>query len=524
MAEIVTIAGSAHRRRRLLRTVGPSRTIARIRLAIAGAAFISFTWAAAPGAHACCARSDGATTPASAARAPVAAAAPADELGEKRAAGKGLLIKGLLELATWSGENELYLERDNFYHQVIELDADNLEARKGLRFARNPDGSWKEPAPREAKNHNEAALAKLPRKRAELLAPYCDVLLDFVEQSHPDAATTKLVMDEINRIDPENVRLHRKRGDAEVAGKWTTPETLVGKQRRADIKASLKRGQDAAAKVTAEAEASSPGVARKWRAALLTPNVHVIGDITEPECQKIARQCEVAVALMRELLGWTATTPRRFTIYVFASEEDKNAYVSKLADVSVEDHALLLSKANVGLPDGDRAYLSDGDPAKRLDAAVRYMFAFLLSQAYGLNDKQAWLSEGLGLYLTHEVCGTHFTWLVLGTMGKDQAALRAKLLAPGANWMDEAAKVLEADKAPRLDAIVALNVRSMRMEEMLCAYALTGLLIEGHPAELPEIMKRVGKGDATALVLKTTIGISMDDLQVRLTHWLKERR
>ena len=122
------------------------------------------------------------------------------------------------------------------------------------------------------------------------------------------------------------------------------------------------------------------------------------------------------------------------------------------------------------------------------------------------------------------MCGTQYTWLVLGTMGKDQAPLRSKLLAPGANWMDEALKVLEAPKPPQLDAIVSLNVRSMRMEEMLCAYALAAMLVEGHPGELPEILKRVGKGDASALVLKTAIGLSMDDLQVRVTRWLRERK
>jgi hypothetical protein len=455
-----------------------------------------------------------------------AAVAPAarDALADKRAEGKGLLIKGWLELATWCGDNELYLERDNSWRQVIELDADNLEARKGLRYARNPDGSWKEPAPREAKNRNDAALTKLSRKRAEFMAPYCDVLLDFLEQSKAEVATTKAVMEEIARIDPDNIRLHKKRGDSEVAGKWSTPETLVGKQRRADIKAAVKRSQDAGAAVAAEAQKASPGAARKWKSAVLAPDVHVIGDVAEPECLKIARQCETAVALMRELFGWSAPSPKRYTIYIFASEEEKDSYVSKLADVTVEDRALLLSKPNVGVAGADAVYLSDADPAKRLDAAVRYMFAFLLSQAYGLDDKQAWLSEGLGLYLTHEVCGTQYTWLVLGTMGKDQAPLRSKLLAPGANWMDEALKVLEAPKPPQLDAIVSLNVRSMRMEEMLCAYALAAMLVEGHPGELPEILKRVGKGDASALVLKTAIGLSMDDLQVRVTRWLRERK
>src|SRR5262249_55224871 len=141
---------------------------------------------------------------------------------------RDLFIRGLLDLAAWCTENELYLERDNLYRQVIEMESDNLDARKGLRYARNPDGSWKEPAPRAAKNHNDHALTQLSAKRGECLRPYCDALLEGIENAEPDLK--KRVIDDVMSIDPDSPRLHRLFGDVEIGGKWMTPESAAGKE------------------------------------------------------------------------------------------------------------------------------------------------------------------------------------------------------------------------------------------------------------------------------------------------------
>src|SRR4051812_21991868 len=108
--------------------------------------------------------------PASDRPAPAASAAYSEEMQRVRAAARAVLVKGLLDLAAWCNSKELYLERDHVYARVIELESDNLDARKGLRYARNPDGSWKDPAPREMKNRNPKALEELPAKRAESVA------------------------------------------------------------------------------------------------------------------------------------------------------------------------------------------------------------------------------------------------------------------------------------------------------------------------------------------------------------------
>src|ERR1700733_9601268 len=56
------------------------------------------------------------------------------------------LVKGMIHLAEWCNEKELFLERDRVYRAVVEIDPNNADARKGLRYSRKSDGSWQEPA------------------------------------------------------------------------------------------------------------------------------------------------------------------------------------------------------------------------------------------------------------------------------------------------------------------------------------------------------------------------------------------
>ena len=447
-----------------------------------------------------------------------------DELELQRVANRDLFIKGLIDLAVWCTDNELYLERDNLYHRVIEMDPDNLDARKGLRYARNPDGSWKDPAPRVAKNRNERALAQLSARRGESMRPYCDALLEFLDRTHADAALRKTVIDEVLSIDPDNTRLHQLFKDVQVEGKWMTLETACGLKERAAIKALIKASQAAVAPaMPATNTLGLKGTDRKWKCALQTANVRVLGNVSEQECRQIAQMCEVAAAVVKGLLACPVESENQYTVYVFTSQEDKDAFVAKLTDITVEGRALMLSRANVGVEDTDDVLLSDTHSANRLDGAVRHVLARLLNRALGVSEKQGWLGDGLGSYLTHELCGTRSTWFILGALGGDLVPWTAKLLTANADWLDEALKTLQGETPVRLETVVTLNLRSMRIEDMLCGHALAAYVIEGHPSELSPLLKQIAAGEPSPAVLKAVLGSSMDELQTRLRRWMRER-
>jgi len=451
--------------------------------------------------------------------------AAGDGLEDAHRAARGLFVQGLLDLAGWCSENELYLERDNLYRQVIALDPDNLDARKGLRFARNPDGSWKEPAPRAASNRNDHALARLPAQRGIAMRPYCDALLAYVERTHADAALKQRVIDEVSSLDPDSKKLHVAFGDVEVDGKWMTPESAAGGKRRAEIAALVAASRSAVAAPRPASDTSGPrGPSRKWKVALETPHVRVLGDLPEPECVALASTAELASAVVHGILDCPIDFAGKYTIYAFANEEDKDAFVAKLAEFTLEGRALMLSRPIVGLDGTDDLLLGGADAHKRLDGAARYMIARVLHRAFGLAEREAWLADGFGSYVTRAIVGTRSTWFILGSAAKDQAAFAAKLGLPTANWLAEAAKLFQGDKPVRLESVVVLDVRSMRVEDMVCGHALAAFLIEGHAGELAPLMKAIGAGGLSPEILQKTFGWTMDEMRTRLLRWLREQR
>ena len=449
-----------------------------------------------------------------------------DEFQRQRGAARTSLIKGLLDLASWCNAKELYLERDHIYTQIIELDSDNLEARKGLRYARNPDGTWKDPAPREMKNRNPKALEELPAKRAASIAPYRDRLLDLLASTHADAAQRKSAFDEILALDPDDARVHTELGEVKVDGKWMMPETATGKTRRAELKTLVKKSLDDAPAAQSDATvADDAKLGGTWPNMVRAGAVRVLGTVSLEECQHIAHVCAAERALLDGLLGCTSAYPENYTLYVFGSPQEKNALIEKLPNLKPDVRAYMASITSVGLVSTDNVLVGDTDPAKRLDGAVRHTLIHLLRNAYGIDDRHGWVWEGLGIYLTRELVGTRYTWFVSVLPDPNQDAQRVGLLMPASNWMNEALKLLDGPKPPSLAFVGGRALSEMHVEDMLCAYALAAYFVEGRPQEFPELLHQIGSGDATtAEAVHDLLKLSMDDLQMRVTRWLKERR
>ena len=436
------------------------------------------------------------------------------------------LIKRLEALAEWCNSEELFEERDRVWRSILTLDTNDVAARKGLRYARNPDGSWKEPAPREAKNMNKKALeVELPGKRSDAIAAYRDALLDALERTPPDPALRKATFAEILAVDPDDARVHKLLDEVKVDGKWMMPESAAGKKRRGELKAFVKSSLDGASATEAEAPTDAEkALADKWTGAVRAGGVRVLGTVPEAECQKIARTCAAIGPLLHSLFDCKVEYPADYTLYVFASPQQKSEVVDKLPNQSDTSRAFMRSMASVGVSGSENVIIGDIDAPKRLDGAVRHTLIHLLRTAYGIDVQHGWVWEGLGLYLTRELVGTRLTWFVLASPGADQDKMRGNLLTPSSNWMNEALKLLDGQKPPDLSFVVAREVTQMHIEDMLCAYALAAYFLEGHPQEMDALLRLIGSGDATASAVQGLFGTSMEGTQARLARWLRERK
>ena len=455
--------------------------------------------------------------------------AAADEVGgggagPERAAARKDLVERLMKLAAWCNAKELFLERDRVYGQVIAIEPDHLEARKGLRYGRNTDGSWKEPAPREMKNRNEKALLELPAKRAEAVAPFRDRMLALLGENGADPALRAQVLDEILAVDPDDAKVRGLLGQAKLDdGTWAMAETASGKRRRGEIRDSIQAALAGAPPADgAEPSDVERGLVDAWTTTLATPSVRVLATVDAAEALKIAAACEASLTAVEIALGVEARMPAGYTVYAL-QPTDKDAFLERLG-LSSADRARLAGMPSSGIPGQERVFVSDPDPAKRLDAAVRDAMTRLLSQAFRVTSKQGWVWEGFGLYLTREVCGTRYTWYILASPGADQDSLRGTLLSPTSNWMNEALQLFDGAEPPDLGATLAKDLSEMRIEDMIVSYALAAYLAEGRPQDTSRLLTRIGSGATPEAAIREVLQLSIPELQDRLTRWLKERR
>ncbi len=461
--------------------------------------------------------------PALAPRAP----ASIETLDEFRSAARTALVGRLLSLAKWCNENELFEDRDRAWRSVIVVEPDNLEARKGLRFARNADGSWKEPAPRPAKNRNPAALEKLPAKRVEAIGPFSDALLERLQKEEVAPEVRKSVLGEIIAIDPDDEKVHGMLGEARLDGGWVLLETATGKTRRAAIRAVVQAAKDAPAGLdpvspTAEEKQLFEG----WKCGSKSSAVRVLGTGDASQCESLASACKIAGAVFESALSSPPSWADEFTLYIVAGPGEKDAFVAHLPGAQDAQRESLKRTIGGGVPGTWNVVLFEPDLKKRVDCGVRHALAHLLRRSWNIDTRNAWIFEGLGLYLTREICGSRLTWFCSGSgvTGEGKNSPRGRLMVADSNWMNEALKLLTRDPPPDLAAVLGRDIATMGVEDVLVSYALAAYLVEGRPETTPALLKQIGADTASAEALHAVLGLTVPELQERLVRWLKERK
>lgn len=462
------------------------------------------------------------------AHAPAIGSSPAaDGFEEIHAAARTALVGRLLVLAQWCHDNELFEDRDRAWRAVIEIDTDNLEARKGLRYARNADGSWKEPAPRPAKNRNPAALDKLSAKRAEAIGPFRDAMLAEIEKDKVSLEVRKGVFNEILTIDPDDEAVHHLMGESRGEAGWVLNETATGKTRRGALKAAI----EAAKATTPKSNPATPtdddkALFSTWNCGAEIENVRVLATGDATQCEKISKGCVVTAAAYEAVFGTPPSYSPGFTIYVVAKPGEKEAFIGKIPGIDDAQRAVLKRTIGGGIPGTWKIAVFEPEPSRMLDCSVRHALAHLLYRGFKIGTNNAWAFEGVGLYLTREICGTRLTWFASGkgVAGEGKNSPRGKLMAASSNWMNEALQTLSKDPAPDLAKVLDVDLPNMSVDDMLISYALAAYLVEGRPQETPAVLKAIGEGSKSAEALHAALGLTVPELQQRLAQWLKERK
>lgn len=439
-----------------------------------------------------------------------------------RATEKAALVKRLLELARWCHDSQLFQERDRVWRQVLELEPDEMEARKGLRFGRNPDGTWKEPAPRPAQNLNKKALADFPARRAAAITPYRDALLAALDRAPAANRPSERVYQDLLALDPEDVVVRARRGEVADGKTWVLAETVTARARRTELRAlvqeSLARPLELAA---AAPDAAESAWADAWSCGTRAPHVRVLGTGGASDCAAVATKLEATVHVFAALFSVPETTPPAFTFYLVPGPA-RGEFLARHPAFDDELRAAFAKTPGAGLPGSTNTVLFELETRRRDDCAVRNALWQLLRLHFGVERVHGWAFEGLGLYLTRELVGSRLTWSILAN--KDAEALRAGLLEPDANWMNEGLKLLRAPEAPPLAAVLDEPVTTLSVADLVVGYVFAAYLVEGRPNEAAPFLARTGAGKKADETAREALGTSMEELKPRLVRWLEERR
>ncbi|MBK7643301.1 MAG: hypothetical protein IPJ19_09650 [Planctomycetes bacterium] len=448
---------------------------------------------------------------------------PAPLLQDEAAKLREELIAQLNGLAAWCNEAQLFQSRDSTWRSVLSLEPENAEARKGLRYSRDGQGNWKEPAPREVKDRNPSALPEFGKKRSEIVSAYRDAQLARLEKDKADPKQRDAVLDEVLLVDPDDALVHGLRGEARSGDKWVLAETAAAEKRRAELHGIAQKGRKdvpEAAKVppTPEDLAHLPA----WKTSVSSDGMHLLVQTSDKEAREMAELVHAACALAEGLCGKPMPPTDGFTVYVMTDPGEREKMLASLTDANDALKKSWKDAAGFGLPNSASVVLWDKDPKRRMDCFSRHAAASILLKGCHISSAQGWIFEGLGLYFSNELVGSRLTWFVSAQPGEHKT-LRGRLFAPKTDWYAEALKVLKSPEAPKFAEMLGKDLSVITLEEMLVSYVFAAYLAEGQPSQLPEILTRVGAGESSVAVLEAVLARPLAQTQEHLVRWLEER-
>ncbi len=459
-----------------------------------------------------------------------AAGCEESDLIKDRAVVRAKLEAQLMELVEDCSKKKLFATRTALYELVLEFDPENVEAKKGLGYKKQKDGSWTLKPRRMAPKDKSASLAEeIEAQKKEALTVYAEHLLAVLKsyESVASKENRELLMSDVLAVDPNNAVVREARGETLLEEDWVLKETAIAKQRRAELKDFVRAAFASLPPLAAvEPTPREAAFGLPWSVVISTPVGRTLGTASKAEIEKLSQAMWVTRSYFNDTLGARGTLPKELTVYSFGAPADGLVFVDKHPDVDEDYRAFLKTLEGSGIQGtGDFAQWAPNEQ-RRLDGLVRQAVAWLFAGAYEIFPKHGWVFEGFGLYLTREIAGTRLTWFVGPSSTLDaqsEQELRDRLMEPTTNWMNEAFLILQAPGRPNLKKLLEKGVNELTPEDLLYSYVLAAYLIEAEAPHVPELLRTIGKGKSSVLAIQAELKTQIPELEDRILRWLSER-
>jgi hypothetical protein len=445
----------------------------------------------------------------------------------QRAAARSELVKELEGFAAWCQEKSLFLSKQRACEILLELDPDHAEARKSLGHARAKDGTWKAPEkPKAFRDFDKQALAEVPGRWRAATEGYVTSMVGLLEAGALSAGEREVAAREALRVDPDNERVHVLAGEVKDDGGWVLRETQRARARRAELRDAVRAAlEDAPTVAPAELDESERKIPLKL-AAYAAPGLRVVGTTGEHELRLAAQAVLALESFLQFVFESTHALPEDCTVFLLASPAELPVFVANHPAVPADERARYEHLEGSGIQGTDAFAFWTGDTQRRIDGIVRLVLGFWLSGAYEIDVRHGWVYEGFGLFLTRALVRSRMTWLAPPSKAegaKADMALRQRLLAPEANWMDEGLRLLVEKRQPPLEGLFRKDAGQLSTEDVLYSYVLATYLLEARPEVAGKVLARLGAGYPGISALREALELDPATFERHLQRWLKER-
>lgn len=460
--------------------------------------------------------------------------ARADYLEAARREALEQAVEDLLAHAKWCTKNKLYRSRDITYRLIIQLDPDQKKARRKLRYVRHSGGTWKRTRPLPDTYDRKLDLhPERDERRRGIGKRYADTVMPILEGGGTTGSlkTRASVLTELFLIDPENARARTFNGEVRAGSRWLLTETVRARARRRFIR-------DAARKALAQAPVGKPvtptveemryGI--RWTASIDAGGWRVLISAPAHEAPACQRAGDASGPFFESLFRLGPLQIPGARMMLLGSNNEYARLLKKHPGLTARDRARYARLGGCWLP-GGMTFVSRGigGAETRLDEAARMPLSVLLWKKLGMSAKQGWVWEGFGLYMSYHLVGYRRTTFVRYTrysndqqLDKKMNLLWGEMLSTHASWFAIAKREAKSKFKPDWALLLSKDVNQMNTRDLLESYMLAAFILEAHPKKAAGILKRIGAGESSVIVLQETLGMPLPALEARVGRWVRE--
>lgn len=459
-------------------------------------------------------------------------AAEAEAKAAVAEARKGLVAR-LVELAEWCVSVRLAGQRDRLAAEILHFDPDHAKARGWLRYTKDKAGAWV-----QAKGYkppldvtNSTQLPELARRRAALAAEPAALIVTTLQRlgSTLPLRRRELILDELLRIAPDDERARAIHGDVRDGTGFVLGETKASRERRGALAeeartllASIPEPRPATPKPE-----ETEFVAGGWARAYATADLRILGAGTHSShlLARAVRLGQAARQAFPALLGHDVPEIAGLTFFLYALPFDAYAFFDTSPRMQPSQRAFARNLSCYWMPSGPHVLVYPNDDETRVEWVPRIVVSGMLEGGFELGPTFGMLFEGVGVWMTTRLCGTHRTFTVrTGDYANGQPrdeGLLGRIRANEADWLAEARGLVSKGIRPDLRLGLGKDVNAMTAEDLVFAFALASYLFEARPEQVAPLLRAFPKGPVDAAV-EGSLGLTVEGLEARLVRWLEE--